>query len=177
MASQRRRDLYALSGIALVSVVALVGIGVLLLGRHSMGHEQAQASVLPTLNAFLNAMSAILLTSGFWFIRHRKVTAHRACMLTAFGVSSLFLISYLIHHHNVGSVPFSGVGWTRALYNLLLIPHIVLAACVLPLALAALYRALRGQFDLHRKIVRWALPIWLYVSVSGVVVYWMLYRL
>ncbi len=98
-------------------------------------------------------------------------------MVTAFGVSCLFLISYLIHHYQVGSIPFSGQGWIRRVYFTLLISHIVLAALIVPLALTAVYRGLNEQFDKHVKITRWALPIWLYVSVSGVTVYLMLYQL
>ena len=97
--------------------------------------------------------------------------------MTAFGLSCLFLISYLIHHYQVGSIPFSGQGWVRPVYFTLLISHIILAAFIVPLALTALYRALNGQFDKHVKITRWALPIWLYVSVTGVIVYFMLYRI
>ena len=98
-------------------------------------------------------------------------------MVTAFGVSCLFLISYLIHHYQVGSIPFSGQSWIRRVYFTLLISHIVLAALIVPLALTAVYRGLNEQFDKHVKITRWALPIWLYVSVSGVTVYLMLYQL
>ncbi|MDA2927456.1 DUF420 domain-containing protein [Acidobacteria bacterium AH-259-G07] len=98
-------------------------------------------------------------------------------MVTAFGVSCLFLVCYLIHHYQVGSIPFSGQGWVRPLYFTFLISHIILAALIVPLALTALYRGLNAQFDKHVKITRWALPIWLYVSVSGVIVYVMLYRL
>ena len=98
-------------------------------------------------------------------------------MMTAFGVSCLFLVSYLIHHYQVGSISFSGQGWVRAAYFTLLISHIILAALIVPLALTALYRGLNGQFEKHVRITRWAFPIWLYVSVSGVTVYLMLYHL
>ncbi len=98
-------------------------------------------------------------------------------MLSAFATSTLFLVSYLTYHYQVGSVPFEGRGWVRSLYFSVLIPHTVLAAAIVPLVLVTLVRALRGKFERHKRIARWTLPLWLYVSVTGVVVYWMLYRL
>ncbi len=132
---------------------------------------------MPALNAFLNGTSAVLLTVGYVFIRLKKVTAHKTCMVTAFGVSSLFLVSYLIYHYHVGSMPFGGSGFIRPVYFTLLISHIVLAACIVPLALMTIYRAWTEQFEKHMRIARWTLPLWLYVSVTGVIVYWMLYHL
>jgi len=132
---------------------------------------------LPTLNATLNGMSAVLLGCGYRFIRRREIRAHRACMLAAFGVSIVFLTSYLVYHYQVGSVRFQGAGWVRPIYFVLLISHTILAAMVPPLAIVTLSRALRARFDRHRRIARWTLPIWLYVSVTGVVVYVMLYHL
>lgn len=134
-------------------------------------------SDLPTVNAVLNGTSAILLTMGYLFIRRRKMKVHRVFMLAAFGVSALFLISYLTYHYNVGSVAFNGEGWIRPIYFTVLISHIVLAAAILPLVIVVLVRALRERFDRHARIARWALPVWLYVSASGVVVYLMLYRI
>ena len=131
----------------------------------------------PALNAALNGTAAVLLLSGYTFIRRRQVTAHRVCMVAAFLTSTAFLISYLIYHARVGSVPFQGQGWIRPVYFFILFTHIVLAAAIVPLALVTLSRALREQFDRHKRIARWTLPIWLYVSLTGVVVYWMLYRL
>jgi uncharacterized membrane protein YozB (DUF420 family) len=135
------------------------------------------ASSLPALNAALNSLSAVFLLAGFLFIKSRNQSAHRACMLTAFGCSILFLISYLIYHYQVGSVPFRGQGWIRPVYFAILLTHTILATAVVPLALITLTRALRERFDAHRRIARWTFPIWLYVSVTGVVVYWMLYWL
>lgn len=135
------------------------------------------ASSLPALNAALNSLSAVFLLAGFLFIKSRNQSAHRACMLTAFGCSILFLISYLIYHYQVGSVPFRGQGWIRPVYFTILLTHTILATAVVPLALITLTRALRERFDAHRRIARWTFPIWLYVSVTGVVVYWMLYWL
>ncbi|HYM09349.1 MAG TPA: DUF420 domain-containing protein [Bryobacterales bacterium] len=134
-------------------------------------------SDLPALNASLNALSAVFLTAGYRNIRRKNVSAHRACMLTAFGFSTLFLISYLIYHARVGSVRFLGHGWIRPVYFSILISHVTLAAVILPLAIVTLSRALKQRFDRHRQIARWTLPLWLYVSVTGVVVYAMLYHL
>ncbi len=134
-------------------------------------------SDLPTVNASLNTISTILLTIGFLMIRRRKIVAHRNCMIAAFVVSGLFLTSYLIYHYHAGSTPFEGSGWIRYVYFAVLIPHIILAASILPLALITLYFALRKRFTKHRRIARWTLPIWLYVSVTGIIVYWMLYHL
>jgi uncharacterized membrane protein YozB (DUF420 family) len=133
-------------------------------------------TVLPAVNATLNAISAVFLTMGWLFIRQRQVDRHRLCMLSAFGTSALFLTSYVVYHANVGSVPFTGQGAIRVVYFAILITHVVLAAAILPLALVTLSRALSRRFDRHRKIARWTLPIWLYVSVTGVVIYVMLYQ-
>ena len=132
-------------------------------------------SFLPGLNAALNSASAVLLVTGYFFIRSGKVTAHKRCMLSAFTTSTLFLISYLTYHFQVGSVPFKGQGWLRALYFTILISHTILAAAIVPLVLITLVRALKGNFDRHKRIARWTLPLWLYVSVTGVIVYGMLY--
>jgi putative membrane protein len=128
------------------------------------------------LNASLNAASAVCLVLGYLMIRSRRIPGHRVCMSAAFLLSTAFLVSYVIYHLNVGSVRFTGQGWIRPVYFTLLISHIVLAAAILPLALITLARALRGRFDAHRRIARWTLPIWLYVSVTGVVIYWLLYH-
>ncbi len=133
--------------------------------------------ILPHVNASLNATSALLLTAGYFFIRRKRVTAHKICMVSALVVASLFLISYLTYHYHVGSVRFTGKGWIRPVYFSILISHTVLAATIVPLALVTLRRALKGRFDKHVRIARWTLPLWLYVSVTGVVVYWMLYHL
>ena len=173
----KMKDRTALSAIGLVSLVALVIVGFLLLGRQRTIHAGYDVSVLPALNAFLNGTSAIFLISGYLFIRRKKVTAHKTCMLTALGVSSLFLVSYVIYHYHAGSTPFRESGLIRVIYFTLLISHIVLAACIVPLALTTIYRAWTEDFERHRRIARWTLPLWLYVSVTGVIVYWMLYHL
>jgi uncharacterized membrane protein YozB (DUF420 family) len=131
---------------------------------------------LPSVNATLNATSAVLLIIGYYYIRQGHQQAHRACMLAAFLVSVLFLVSYLIYHFHAGTTRFPGQGWIRPVYFALLLSHTILAAIVPFLVVLALSRALRQQFDRHRAIARWALPIWLYVSVTGVVIYWLLYH-
>jgi uncharacterized membrane protein YozB (DUF420 family) len=132
---------------------------------------------LPALNAALNAASAVFLLTGYVLIRRRNVAGHRFCMLAALAASSLFLVSYLIYHYHVGSVAFQGRGWARAVYFTILISHTILAAVIVPLVLVALTRALRGNYERHRAIARWTFPLWAYVSITGIVVYWMLYQL
>ncbi len=171
------RDRLALPVIGVVSALVVLSIGFVLLLRQTEIQRGYDVSALPTVNAFLNGTSAVLLTIGYVFIRLKKVTAHKTCMVTALGVSSLFLLSYLIHHYRVGSVPFGGTGFIRPVYFTLLISHIVLAACIVPLVLITIYRAWTEQFEKHMRIARWTLPLWLYVSVTGVIVYWMLYHL
>jgi uncharacterized membrane protein YozB (DUF420 family) len=134
-------------------------------------------TVLPALNATLNGTATVFLLTGWMFIRRKDMRRHRVCMLSAFATSALFLASYVVYHANVGSVPFKGQGAIRYAYFAILITHIVLAALILPLALVTLSRALSRRFDRHRAIARWTLPIWLYVSVTGVVIYVMLYRI
>jgi len=135
-------------------------------------------SDLPAINASLNGLSAVFLAAGFYFIRRKNVIAHRRCMISAFATSTIFLACYLTYHFSVRAVTrFSGQGWIRPVYFTLLISHILLAVVILPLAIVTLTRGLRAQFDLHRKIARWTWPIWMYVSVTGVMVYLMLYHL
>jgi uncharacterized membrane protein YozB (DUF420 family) len=134
-------------------------------------------NVLPTVNALLNAAAAVLLVTGYRLIRRKRIEAHRRVMLAAFVVSCVFLVNYLIYHYQVGTVRFRGTGALRTLYLGILGTHTVLAAAVPVMAIITLRRGLGGKYDLHRKIARWTLPVWLYVSVTGVVVYAMLYHL
>ena len=140
-------------------------------------------SIFPVINATLNGCSAILLVTGRTLIARGKVAAHRAVMLTAFATSSLFLVSYLYYHAHLyfythsGSVHFRGTGWSRPVYFTILTSHTILAMVIVPMVLITLTRALRGRFDQHRAIARWTFPLWLYVSVTGVVIYLMLYRI
>ncbi|MFY9585128.1 MAG: DUF420 domain-containing protein [Candidatus Acidiferrales bacterium] len=129
------------------------------------------------LNAILNASSAVLLSTGYWMIRRGRVLAHKSCMGLAFLSSTAFLVSYLLYHARVGSVAFRGQGWIRPVYFTLLASHTILAVAIVPLAVITLSRALREQFDRHKRIARWTLPLWLYVSVTGVVIYFLLYHL
>ncbi len=132
---------------------------------------------LPALNATLNATSAVLLTTGWRLIKAGRILAHRRCMIAAFTTSSLFLISYVVYHAQIGSKPFPGVGLIRTIYFSILIPHVVLAAVVLPMAIVTLRRGLRRDDVRHHAIAKWTLPLWLFVSVTGVVVYLMLYQM
>ena len=131
---------------------------------------------LPHVNAFLNGTSAVLLFTGYSFIRARNVIAHRTCQIAALIVSSLFLVSYLVYHYHHGSTRFLGVGFVRPLYFTILTSHTILAVVIVPLIFLTFYRALRGDFIRHRRIARVTLPLWLYVSVTGVIVYLMLYH-
>lgn len=166
----------ALPVIAVLSLAIVGALAVLLLGAQPGGVASTGVAALPALNAALNASSALLLGAGYVFIRRRRITAHRACMLAAAAVSTAFLVSYVVYHWLAGSRPFTGQGWTRAVYFPVLITHVVLAAGMVPFVLTTLYRALAGDFVRHARLARWTLPVWLYVSVSGVAVYWMLYR-
>lgn len=130
---------------------------------------------LPTVNVILNATSGVLLLSGYVFIKRKNIPAHKACMVTAFFVSLLFLVSYVTYHANAGSTKFGGQGIVRPLYFGMLISHILLAATVLPLAIVTLRRAFKGRFEDHKRIARKTFPIWLYVSVTGVLIYVLLY--
>ena len=131
---------------------------------------------LPAVNASLNALSGVLLLIGYVLIRKRRIEQHRKFMLAAFAASSLFLVFYVIYHAQVGSVRFTRTGFVRPLYFTILITHVTLAAAVLPLAIVTLTRGLKGRYPRHRAIARWTFPIWLYVSVTGVLVYVLLYQ-
>jgi uncharacterized membrane protein YozB (DUF420 family) len=142
----------------------------------------AQFAIFPEINAALNAISAVLLITGRFFISRGRIAAHRASMIAAFATSSLFLISYLAYHYTLyhyahsASKHFLGQGWSRSLYFTILTSHTILAVIIVPMILVTLSRALRKRFDRHRAIARWTFPLWLYVSVTGVIVYFMLYH-
>ena len=142
-----------------------------------MTQVPAQYAIYPVINASLNGTSAVLLVAAHSFIKRGQMAVHRALMLAAVATSSLFLISYLYYHWHVGSVRFQGHGLSRPVYFTILISHTILAATIVPLVVITLSRALRERFDAHRAIARWTYPLWLYVSVTGVVIYFMLYRL
>ncbi len=134
-------------------------------------------SDLPVLNACLNSLSAIFLTLGFIFIRRKNIPAHRNCMISAFVTSTVFLIFYLIYHYNAGRTTFKDPAWFRPIYLTILLTHTVLAVVIVPLILMTLSRALKQRFELHKKIARWTWPLWMYVSVTGVVIYLLLYQI
>lgn len=133
-------------------------------------------SILPSINASLNAISAILLTFGYINIKRGRRDTHRKFMIAALISSGLFLTTYLIYHNGVGSVPYPHHNWTRPVYFAILIPHVILAALMTPFIVIAVFHALKGRFEKHRRIVRWLWPVWMFVSVSGIAVYLMLYR-
>lgn len=150
--------------------------------KHIGGYDRSEGTVLeisdlPTVNASLNSFSAIILIVGYVFIRQKKIAAHKKCMLAAFSVSVLFLISYVIYHANAGSTPFTKHGWIRPVYFTILISHIILAFLIVPLAIRTLYLAWRERFEQHRRIAKITFPIWLYVSITGVLIYLMLYQM
>lgn len=167
---RRARELFVASLAYLPVVLLALAADVRLLGSATLGGEH-----LPTLNAGLNAAAAACIAGGVLMVRRGRIGAHRACMLAAAAASAVFLGSYLVYHFEVGSVAFEGAGWLRTLYLGVLITHAVLAVAVVPLVVVALSRALRGGWEGHRRIVRWTVPVWLYVSVTGVVVYYMVY--
>jgi putative membrane protein len=135
-----------------------------------------QYAIFPAINATLNGTSAVLLLVGHNFIKRGRMAAHRAFMLAAVVTSSVFLTSYLYYHAHVGSVRFQGRGWSRPVYFTILISHTILAVGIVPMVIVTVTRALRQRFDRHRAIARWTYPLWLYVSVTGVIVYFMLYH-
>lgn len=136
----------------------------------------SQYAIFPAINASLNGASTVLLLTGRWLIAQKRIAAHRLVMITAVIASTLFFASYLYYHAHVGSVRFQGTGWSRPVYFIILISHVVLAVVIVPLVIITLTRALRNRFDRHRAIARWTFPLWLYVSVTGVLVYFMLYH-
>jgi uncharacterized membrane protein YozB (DUF420 family) len=160
----------ALSGFVFLAIAVVI---------YALPHQPKGTgpSILATVNALLNAGATVGLVLGLVFIKQRRLSAHRGAMLAAFCLSSLFLLTYLLHHTQVGSVPFQGQGPIRLVYFGLLIPHIILAAAVVPLALLTIYRGWTDRLVLHKRIAKVTLPIWLYVSVSGVALYFMLYHL
>lgn len=158
---------------AVVSLLALSFIAYILVGRDA-GPRGAGRGFLPAVNAALNATAAILLTAGWVAIRRRAVRVHKRLMVAAFAASAAFLVSYLVYHYAHGDTKYQGAGWLRAVYLLVLASHVLLSMLVPPMALTALYFAWRREFVRHRRLARVAVPVWLYVSVSGVAIYFML---
>lgn len=156
--------------VAIPLVVALL----MFLPRAQEASGYGSISVLPLFHAFLNGATAIFLSIGFYFIKARKITLHRTCMLIAFALSSVFLLSYVLYHYSVPPTPYGGEGSVRGVYFFILITHIVLATAIVPLALLSIYRSFSNDFAKHKKVARWTFPIWLYVAITGVVVYLMM---
>ncbi|HEY1584590.1 MAG TPA: DUF420 domain-containing protein [Polyangia bacterium] len=165
-----------IAGLSVFVVVAVAVVLYVVPHPTRVATSGAGPDTLATLNAVLNAGSALGLTLGFFAIKRRRVDLHRVCMSTSFVLSAIFLVTYLAHHARVGSVKFQGTGWLRTAYFALLLPHVVLAAAIVPLALTTLYRGLTRDVVRHRVIARRTLPLWLFVSVSGVLLYFMLYH-
>ncbi|MBV7337915.1 DUF420 domain-containing protein [Chloroflexi bacterium TSY] len=160
-----------------MSLFIILLVAILLLSPRGVFASEIDVSVLPLVNACLNSASGLLLVAGYFFIRRRQIKHHLFCMSSAFGLSVLFLILYVTYHAIAGSTHFMGQGWIRPIYFTILISHIILAAFVVPLALTTLYRVWQGTFNQHKRIARLTLPVWLYVSVSGVAIYLMLYHI
>ena len=158
--------------ITIVSILIPIVVAILMLlpGQQVFG----DLSILPLFHASLNGLTAIFLITGFIMLFKRNITAHKVCMVTALSLSSIFLVSYVLYHYNVGHVTFPGAGMVKTVYLTILASHIVLATAILPLALFTVYRGLTDQIAKHRKIARWTLPLWLYVAITGVVIYVML---
>jgi len=133
--------------------------------------------ILPTIDAVLNAAAALCLSAGYYFIKKKNIKAHKACMISALGVSAVFLTCYLVYHYNVGSVRFAHEGWIRAVYFPLLLSHTVLAAVIVPMVLRTAYLGVANQLARHTGLAKWTFPMWMYVSITGVMVYLMLYQL
>jgi uncharacterized membrane protein YozB (DUF420 family) len=161
-----------IAGLSIAALALITWVLILLPDRANV----QDPGMLPAVNASFNAGAAICLVLGWGLIKAGRPRAHRLAMLGAVGLSSAFFIGYLVHHWRVGSVPYEGQGVIRTVYFSLLLPHIVLAAPLLPMALMTLYRGLTQQHAAHRRLARWTLPIWVFVSLSGVVVFWMLYH-
>jgi putative membrane protein len=164
----------AIGLILLISLAAFLFLIWLIYFRETAEETAAWVANLPALNALLNSISTVLIIAGYVAIRQKKFITHMKLMLTAFVTSSLFLISYLIYHHYVGHTPFPGEGWIRPFYFSILISHIILSAFVVPLVLTSYYFAFAGRFSTHRKVSKWTFPIWLYVSVTGVMIFFIL---
>lgn len=164
----------AITTILIVSTAAFLFLLYLLYVSDAVESSANWVLALPALNAFLNSISTVLILSGYLAIRKKKYKIHMRFMLSAFITSSLFLVSYLIYHHYAGDTPFPGQGYIRPIYFTILISHIILSAFVVPLVLTSYYFAFSGKFKTHRKVSKWTFPVWLYVSVTGVIIFFML---
>ena len=169
---KQNNDKVAVPVIVALSIIVPLAVAALILFPDVLSIDMGiERSTLPAFHAILNGSTALLLIVGLWFIRQKNIGAHRAAMLTAFGFSAIFLVSYVISKLNADPIPYGGEGFLKGLYFFVLITHIILSVPVLPLAMFAIYRGLSKSYTKHRKIVRWAFPIWLYVAITGVLVY------
>lgn len=169
---RHNNDKVAVPVIVALSIIVPLAVAALILFPDALSIDMGiERSTLPAFHAILNGSTALLLILGLWFIRKKNIAAHRAAMLTAFGFSAIFLVSYVISKLNADPIPYGGEGFLKGLYFFVLITHIILSIPVLPLAMFAIYRGLSTEYARHRKIVRWTFPIWLYVAITGVLVY------
>lgn len=173
MSTLKSNDRFFVPLIGSLSVIVPLVVAFLIFGEKTDQDIFGDVSFLPTLNAIINSTVSVLLILGLVFIKRKQIKLHRFVMLSAFVLSALFLISYIIYHYGAESVPYGGKGADKVIYLIILGTHILLSVVVLPLAFFAIYRGLTSQLDKHKKITRWAWPIWLYVSVTGVIVYLM----
>lgn len=170
--SKNNNDKVMVPVIIALSVIIPLAVAALILFPSTLSIDMGiNRATLPAFHAILNGTTAVLLILGLWFIRQKNIAVHRASMLVAFGLSAIFLVSYVISKLNADPIPYGGEGFLRGLYFFVLITHIVLSVPVLPFAMFAIYRGLTSEYGKHRKIVRWAFPIWLYVAITGVLVY------
>ncbi|TAF66978.1 MAG: DUF420 domain-containing protein [Cytophagales bacterium] len=160
--------------IGVLSVAIPIVVAYLFFGAKYTKIEGLEVSFLPHLNAFINSATAMCLLVGYYFIRQKNIVMHRTMMMSAFVLSSIFLVSYVIYHNNADSTPYGGVGFIRYIYYFILLTHIILAAVVVPFVLLAIYFGITQQYDRHRRIVKYTFPIWTYVAITGVLVYLMI---
>lgn len=172
--SLQKSQSFYLAVIGVLSVAIPVVVAILLFLPQTGKLGDIDVSFLPHLNAVLNSSTAIALLAGLYFVKNGNILYHRTSMLSAVGLSSIFLVSYVIYHYQAPHTSFGGVGLIRTIYFIILITHIILAAIVVPFVLLSIYFAISQQIDKHKRIVKWTYPIWLYVAISGVVVYFMI---
>jgi putative membrane protein len=170
----KNKDRKYLIVIAILSVAVPLLVAVLLFVPQTGKLGDVDVTFLPKLHALLNSLTALSLLTGFYFVKNKNIRGHRFAMVTAFTLSAFFLISYVTYHYQAAPTKFGGEGTLKTIYYVILITHIVLAAVIVPLVLLSVYFAVSDQINRHRKIARWTFPIWLYVAVTGVVVYFMI---
>lgn len=173
MSTLKTNDKIFVPLIGVLSIVVPLVVAFLIYGNKPQADIFGDVSFLPLLNAIINSTVTVLLVLGLVFIKQRKMNLHKTTMMSAFVLSCLFLVSYIIYHYGAESIPYNGSGLSKIIYFVILISHILLSVVIVPLALFSIYRGITNQFSKHKKLTRWTLPIWLYVSVTGVIVYLM----